>query len=207
MNALTAIRAYVGGEGLWAKAQKDAVRSLEQYVISSDEADFQSYRRFIQVPLGDMKARIELQKSKPNLDIARDGLLQGRNHPVDIEYMIAFFRRFQHTAYMTRAIGHWAAADRLIAELADRGPHGRRVPRRCVGRRPRDVAVARGSRRGGDPAGRGKPRIHRPWVRLRAGGGVPCRLQARPREVRAVQLRRLTTFSRSSHPPSNLALT
>lgn len=117
MNALIAIRAYVGGEGLWAKAQKDTIRSLEHYVISRDETDYQSCRRFIQVPLGDLKARIELQKPNPNLDIVREGFLEGHNHPVDIEYMITFFRRFQHTAYMTQAIGHWTAADQLIAEL------------------------------------------------------------------------------------------
>jgi diguanylate cyclase (GGDEF)-like protein/PAS domain S-box-containing protein len=119
MDALIAVRAYVGGEGLWAKGQKDAIRSLEHYVISRNEADYQSCRRFIQVPLGDLKARIELQKSNPNLDIAREGFLKGRNHPADIEYMIPFFHRFQHTPYMAQAIGHWAAADQLIAELND----------------------------------------------------------------------------------------
>jgi diguanylate cyclase (GGDEF)-like protein/PAS domain S-box-containing protein len=118
MDALIAVRAYVGGEGLWAKAQKDAIRSLEHYVISRDEEDYNSCRRFIQVPLGDLKARIELQKPNPNLDIAREGFLTGRNHPADIEYMITFFRRFQHTAYMTQTIGYWTAADQLILELS-----------------------------------------------------------------------------------------
>lgn len=117
VNTSVAIRVYVGGEGLWAKAQKDAVHSLEHYVVHRDEADYQAYLRLIQVPLGDQKARIELQKPHPNLDIVREGFLQGRNHPVDIEYMITFFRRFQHIAYMTKTIGHWTAADLLIAEL------------------------------------------------------------------------------------------
>lgn len=119
MDALTSIRAYVSGEGLWAKAQKDALRSLEHYVISRDETDYQSYRRFIQVPLGDSKARIELRKSDPDLEVVRKGFIEGRNHPLDIEYMITFFRRFQHTAYMSQAIEHWTAADQLIAELND----------------------------------------------------------------------------------------
>ena len=117
MDALTAVRAYVGGEGLWAKAQKDAINNLEHYAISHDEADYQSFRRFIQVPLGDYKARIELQKLNPNLDIARDGFLKGRNHPADIDYMVTFFRRFQHTPYMYQAIGHWTVADQLLTEL------------------------------------------------------------------------------------------
>ncbi len=118
-DALIAIRAYVGGEGLWAKAQKDAIRSLERYAIFHDEVDYQSYRRFIQVPLGDLEARIELQKPNPDPTIAREGFLKGRNHPADVEHMITFFRRFQHTPYMAQAIGHWTEGDQLIAELND----------------------------------------------------------------------------------------
>lgn len=117
MDASVAIRAYVGGEGLWAKAQKDATRSLEHYAVSRDETDYQAYRRLIQVPLGDRIARMELQKENPDMDAARGGFLQGRFHPDDIGPAIRFFRRFQHSAYMSRAIGHWATGDRLITEL------------------------------------------------------------------------------------------
>jgi diguanylate cyclase (GGDEF)-like protein/PAS domain S-box-containing protein len=117
MDVLTSVRAYVGGEGLWAKSQKDAIRSLEHYSTSRDESYYRAYQRLIQIPLGDQQARIELQKPSPNLVIAREGFLQGRNHPVDVEYMITFFQRFQHIAYMTEAIGYWTTADQLIAEL------------------------------------------------------------------------------------------
>lgn len=117
MDALTAIRAYVGGEGLWAKAQKDAIRSLERYVVTQDETDYQSFQRYIRVPLGDMDARIELQKENPNLVTARKGMLNGRNHPDDLDYLINFFLRFQHTPYMSKAIEHWTVADQQIAEL------------------------------------------------------------------------------------------
>lgn len=117
MDALTAIRAYVGGEGLWAKAQKDAVRSLEHYAVSHDESDFQNYLRLIQVPLGDSRARLELQKEAPDLAIALEGFLQGRNHPDDLESAVRFFRRFQHSDYMSQVIEHWTTGDRMIAEL------------------------------------------------------------------------------------------
>lgn len=117
MDVNVAIRAYVGGEGLWAKAQKDATRSLEHYAVSRDEADYQAYRRFIQVPLGDRIARLELQKENPDMDVARGGFLQGQFHPDDIGPAVGFFRRFQHLAYMSKAIGHWTTGDHLIAEL------------------------------------------------------------------------------------------
>lgn len=117
MDALTAIRAYVGGEGLWAKAQKDAVRTLEHYAISHDEADYQSYLRLIQVPRGDSRARIELQKPAPDHDVVVAGFMQGLNHPDDVEPAIRLFRRFQHFGYMSKVIEHWTAGDRMIAEM------------------------------------------------------------------------------------------
>ena len=117
IDALTAIRAYVGGEGLYAKAQKDAVHSLEHYAITHEEADYLAYRRQIQVPLGDRRARIELQKENPDIGVVRAGFAQGRNHPDDLESMVRFFRRFQHLGYMARVIEHWTASDSMIAEL------------------------------------------------------------------------------------------
>src|SRR5688572_10801124 len=57
---LSGVRAYVGGEGLWAKAQKDAVYHLRKYADTKDEHDYMRYLQYLQVPLGDHKARLEL---------------------------------------------------------------------------------------------------------------------------------------------------
>ncbi len=117
MDTLTALRAYVGGEGLWAKAQRDAVRSLEHYALSHDEADYQAFQRHVQVPLGDQQARIELQKGDPDIAVARAGFIQGRNHPDDVAAAVRFFRRFQRSEYMRQVLQHWTAGDRMIGEL------------------------------------------------------------------------------------------
>lgn len=117
MKISVSVRAYVGGEGLWAKAQKDAIDSLEHYASYYDEADYRAYLRLIRVPLGDRKARIELQKPVPDMEIVREGFLEGGNHPDDIEPMAWFFRRFRNVSYMSRAIGNWTRGDQLIAEL------------------------------------------------------------------------------------------
>ena len=117
MNALMAVRAYVGAEGLWAKAQKDATRSIEHYALTHNETDFQTYLHYLQVPLGDNKARVELQKPHPNLDIVREGLIEGGNHPEDIEYMIDLFLHFAHFSFMSEAIKNWTLADQYIEEL------------------------------------------------------------------------------------------
>ena len=43
MDVLTSMRAYVGGEGLWSKAQKDAVHYLLRYGKSRSEDDYERY--------------------------------------------------------------------------------------------------------------------------------------------------------------------
>src|SRR5882757_8506253 len=60
VSTLSSVRAFVNGEGLWSKAQKDAVYNLLSYTQSHDEKDYQSFREFLKVPFGDNKTRLEL---------------------------------------------------------------------------------------------------------------------------------------------------
>jgi two-component system, LuxR family, sensor kinase FixL len=114
---LTAVRSYVGGEGLWSKAQKASVYHLTRYATSHREEDFELYRRAIDVPLGDRQARLELEKPGPDLEVVREGFLRGNIHPDDIPGMASLFRNFRRVSYMARAIAIWAEGDRLIREL------------------------------------------------------------------------------------------
>jgi len=114
-------RAYVGGEGLWSKGQKDAVYFLSRYGASRNEADYQLYLKSIAVPLGDRKARLELEKPAPNLEIARAGFEEGRNHRDDIDGMIDLFRHFRRVEFMSHAIDIWTRADANIERLVEIG--------------------------------------------------------------------------------------
>ena len=53
------------GESLWSKAQKEAVYSLFRYAQSHAEADYATYRAEIAVPMGDHRARLELERPDP----------------------------------------------------------------------------------------------------------------------------------------------
>jgi diguanylate cyclase (GGDEF)-like protein/PAS domain S-box-containing protein len=117
LNTLSSVRAYVGGEGLWSKAQKDAVFHLYKYGVSRNEEDYQLFLDFMKVPIGDGKARKELMKAIPDPEVARQGFLEGRNHPDDIEGMIALFRNFSHVSYIARAISIWTQAEPLVMQL------------------------------------------------------------------------------------------
>src|ERR1700761_5844289 len=70
LSTLSSLRAYVGGEGLWSKAQKDAVFHLYKYGVSRTERDYELFEQFMRVPMGDAKARRELLTSNPNITTA-----------------------------------------------------------------------------------------------------------------------------------------
>ncbi len=118
-DILSSVRAYIGAESLWSKAEKESVFALNRYARTQDSADFEQYQTAIAVTLGDRRAREELERAEPNLLIARQGFLEGRNDADDIDGMITLFRRFRHMNFMERAIGIWAKADREIEKLQD----------------------------------------------------------------------------------------
>ena len=111
------VRAYVGGEGLWSKAQKRAVLRLTQYAASHQESDYQQYLAEIAVPAGDKQARLQLQLASPDMALVSQGFIQGRNSPDDVESMATLFRRFGRVGYMERAIAIWTEGDRNIDQL------------------------------------------------------------------------------------------
>ena len=117
VGALSSVRSFVNGEGLWSKAQKDAIYSLVVYSHSHNEADYQSFRAFLKVPLGDNQTRLELQKPNPNLWVARQGFIQGRNNPEDVDGMISLIRRFHSISYLSRAIVTWGDAEKTMEQL------------------------------------------------------------------------------------------
>jgi len=118
LETVSAARAYVSGEGLWSKAQKDAVFHLQRYARTGRETDWDAYRQAIAIPLGDRRARLELDRPDPDWRIVYDGFLAGGNHPHDIEGLAELYRRFAWAPYMRDAIAIWREGDEYIARLA-----------------------------------------------------------------------------------------
>ncbi len=117
IHILSSVRAFVGAEGLWSKAQKDASYYLQKYSHTHNEEDYKSYQRFMAVPAGDHKTRLELEKPEPNMEIARQGFIEGKIHPSDIDGMIKLFRRFSDVYYINKAIQCWIQGDSVIVKL------------------------------------------------------------------------------------------
>ena len=120
-STLSSVRAFINGEGLWSKGEKDAVNALHKYGRTGKEADYLQFKEFMKVPLGDHKTRLELVKAQPDMQVARQGFLEGRNHPDDVDGMITLFTRFYRVSYIHRAIVIWTAADSVGTPLVGIG--------------------------------------------------------------------------------------
>jgi hypothetical protein len=73
---------------------------LYRYGVSRADKDYELFEQFMRVPIGDAKTRRELLKSNPNMEGARQGFLEGRNHPDDIQGMLSLFIDFGNISYL-----------------------------------------------------------------------------------------------------------
>ena len=117
LYTMSAVRAYVGGESLWSKGQKEAIYFLNRYADTGREAFFHRYEQAIAVPMADRRARLELEKPEPDYAVVREGFLAGGNHPDDLDGLIWLYRNFRNVSYLARSIDHWTEADAIMMEL------------------------------------------------------------------------------------------
>jgi PAS domain S-box-containing protein len=117
IDVLSAVRAYVTGESLYSKGQKDAQIYLIDYAEYQREDDYDRFLAALAVPLGDRVAREELQKAKPDLAVARRGFLEGGNHPDDIAGLVRLFQWFHALPFIADAIATWTQGDSVIEQM------------------------------------------------------------------------------------------
>ncbi|MDP2017444.1 ATP-binding protein [Hydrogenophaga sp.] len=117
IQVLSAVRAYVSGESLWSKGQKDASFSLLLYADAHHPEDLARFELALAIPLGDRIARQALDAAVPDRVVARQGFLQGRNQPDDIQPMIDLFLRFRNVGFMARTIAIWEEGDAELDRL------------------------------------------------------------------------------------------
>lgn len=121
MRTLSAVRSFVAGESQWSKAQKDSLTALQNYVITKELKFYQVFKDRMEIPLGDLKARSEMEKPYMNYQVAVEGLIEGGNHPDDIPEVIKLFRRFHKEEHLASAIVAWKQGDALIIEMNELG--------------------------------------------------------------------------------------
>lgn len=117
IELLSTIRAWVGGEGLYSKGQKNATYYLSQYTLSHSPGDFRLYQEAIAFPLGDWRARLALQRRPLDLSAVRADFLQGGSDPADIDSIISVFRLFGGLGPVRRAIDIWTEGDAYTLQI------------------------------------------------------------------------------------------
>jgi signal transduction histidine kinase len=121
IRILSGARAYINGESQYSKGQKDASAALTSYIYLGKESDYKAFLDNINVNRGDRTARIALSSSTVDYNVARQGLLAGRNHPKDIDVMMWMFVRFKNLAMFKKAISIWVDGDALVDDLYQKG--------------------------------------------------------------------------------------
>ncbi|MEQ6120901.1 PAS domain S-box protein [Reichenbachiella sp. MALMAid0571] len=120
IRTTSAIRAYINGESYYSKGNKDASKDLILFVVSEDDAHYQSFLDNIKIPIGDSIARVAMD-SNGSLEVIRKGLIQGNNHPDDLDNLIWLFQNFRNVIFMDSIIKVWKEADALVGELYNEG--------------------------------------------------------------------------------------
>ena len=117
IEVLSTIRAWVGGEGLYSKGQKNATYYLSQYTLSHSEEDFRLYQSAIVIPLGYWKGRVALERRPANLSAARSAFREGGSNPADIDSTIVLFRLFGDLGPVRRPIDIWTQGDGYTLQI------------------------------------------------------------------------------------------
>jgi diguanylate cyclase (GGDEF)-like protein len=118
LEVMSSVRAYVAGEAMWSRSQKNAVYFLNLYLHSGEASQFVQYRTSLAVPIGDEYARWALEGDPVDVETAHIGFLQGGNHPDDVPGLIWLFRYFNQISFLREAIREWAATDPMLLELS-----------------------------------------------------------------------------------------
>jgi diguanylate cyclase (GGDEF)-like protein/PAS domain S-box-containing protein len=114
---VSAVRAFVAGESLWSKAQKDAIYALSRYVDSGSARDLSRFEQAMAIPAGDWQARVALDDVPARIKDARAGILLGGNHPDDADALIWLMQTFRHVELLEEPYRYWAQGDQYLQQL------------------------------------------------------------------------------------------
>lgn len=112
-------RAYLAGESQWSKGVTGAVYYLDRYAETAEPQYRHMAVESLKVPLGDLRARRALDRHPPDLEAARQGMLQGNNAPEDIPGMIRLYRYFSWVPFFREAVTVWRQSDAPLLRMRE----------------------------------------------------------------------------------------
>jgi PAS domain S-box-containing protein len=117
LSMQAAARAYVGGESVWSKAEKQAAQCLQRYASSGAARDYACYEAHLTQPLAHREARKELLKEDFDPGRVRDLFLEGGIDTADVDEMIQLSRWFGGVSDVQRAMQVWEEGDAQIDQM------------------------------------------------------------------------------------------
>ena len=120
-KALSAVRAYVTGEGVWTKAQKEATHSLLSYTISEDSTYYNQFKEALKLHYSFAEARETMTSENPSYELARKSFAISTLEDEDIDLLYWLGSNFNELPYIHEAFEIWEQADRKVAELDSLG--------------------------------------------------------------------------------------
>lgn len=126
MTNLSAVRAFVYGESVWSKAQKDSAYYLKRMAITKDIKDYEAYKKALFVPHECRIARLELNKENPDMELVRRGFINGKIHPEEVGPILHMIQTFDFLPHIQTALRTWKEADELLQTFEVRAEDYRR---------------------------------------------------------------------------------
>src|SRR5690606_8645585 len=111
-------RAAEHGLALWAVAEHQAVHELRRYADTGEESHYQRFEHEMAVPGSFDIARLQLNSSRPDLDLVRTSIAAAGVPQDDVGGIVRLFRTFKHFPPVVRAMDLWSMGGTLASEMA-----------------------------------------------------------------------------------------
>lgn len=121
VRTLTAVRTFVGAEGLWSKSQKDAIQHLQRFVLTGDHDDFQKYQQELEIPLAGRDIRIDFERQQFQSSTMVKNLQVYNVREGDFPKIIGFMWKSGIVPQLSSAFDRWRDGDHFIVELVHLG--------------------------------------------------------------------------------------
>lgn len=117
LHLLSGVRGAIQVEGLWSKAQKNAVNTLQQYAYSSDTINYYYFEEYLEVHALDKRALQQLNELEPDKNIMMSNIVLAGVHPDDARPLVNIFYYFRTLPSIKKALDIFWVSDVRMLEL------------------------------------------------------------------------------------------
>src|SRR5687768_8153918 len=116
-HLLSAGRAFVSAQAVWAKAQKDAVFHLTRFTLEGVPADLEQYDRAMRILERTRAARAEFLGQRVDTKAVHQALNDGGVHPTEIEGLLHLYTWLGDFGPMKYVMSLWVRSDIHVEAL------------------------------------------------------------------------------------------